>query len=127
MRVLVVEDEKTLRSLLERRFKEEKYSVDAAGDGREALDYINAGTYDCIVLDIMLPGRDGLSVLEEMRSRRGYPGTAGFGTPVQPGLAGGPVPPGRGYGYPAEPGGGTERPDCPHPRPDESGPQLPAG
>ncbi len=70
MRILIVEDEKSLRTLLERRFTGEKYTVDACGDGREALSYIETGTYDCIILDIMLPGMDGLSVLREMRDRR---------------------------------------------------------
>lgn len=70
MRILIVEDEKSLRTLLERRFTGEKYTVDACGDGREALSYIETGTYDCIILDIMLPGMDGLLVLREMRDRR---------------------------------------------------------
>lgn len=70
MRILIVEDEKSLRTLLERRFTGEKYTVDACGDGREALSYIETGTYDCIIMDIMLPGMDGLSVLREMRDRR---------------------------------------------------------
>lgn len=69
MRVLVVEDEKSLRGIIERRLAQENYSVDSCGDGADALDYICTGCYDCVVLDIMLPELDGLSVLRTIRSR----------------------------------------------------------
>lgn len=67
MRVLVVEDEKKLAAFLRKGLVEENLTVDVLHDGAAALDRILAHPYDAIVLDIMLPGRDGLSVLREMR------------------------------------------------------------
>jgi DNA-binding response OmpR family regulator len=69
MRVLVVEDEKKLASFLRKGLVEEGFIVDLVYDGHEALDRIFAEAYDAIILDIMLPQRDGLSVLREMRRR----------------------------------------------------------
>lgn len=69
MRILVVEDEKSLREILATRLTRAGHGVDSAADGREALAYIETGTYDCIILDIMLPHKNGLSVLQEMRSK----------------------------------------------------------
>ncbi|MDR2869313.1 MAG: response regulator transcription factor, partial [Deferribacteraceae bacterium] len=69
MRILLVEDEKTLSGLLARNLKEEGYSVDQAFDGGEALLFLDLGSYDCIILDIMLPVKDGLSVLKTLRGR----------------------------------------------------------
>lgn len=67
MKILVVEDEKDLRDILKTRL-EKHYSVDACGDGEEALDYFRVYTYDIIVLDIMLPKLDGISVLRHIRN-----------------------------------------------------------
>lgn len=67
MRILVVEDELSLQAITIKRLEQEGYSVDSCGDGQEAQDYIQLGGYDCIILDIMLPKKDGLSVLREMR------------------------------------------------------------
>ncbi len=68
MRVLIAEDEvmisKALRALLERS----KFTVDTAADGREALDFLNVGKYDVIVLDIMMPRLDGIEVLKAIRA-----------------------------------------------------------
>jgi len=69
MRVLVVEDEKKLASFLRKGLVEESFVVDLVYDGSEAIDHILSGAYDAIVLDIMLPQRDGLSILREMRQR----------------------------------------------------------
>ena len=69
MRILIVEDEKSLREILTTRLTREGHGVDSAADGKEAMAYIEAVTYDCIILDIMLPHRDGLSVLQEMRAK----------------------------------------------------------
>ncbi|MDR2696387.1 MAG: response regulator transcription factor [Deltaproteobacteria bacterium] len=69
MRILVVEDEKSLREIVTARLTREGHGVDGAANGREAMAYIDAGAYDCIILDIMLPHRDGLSVLREMRAK----------------------------------------------------------
>lgn len=68
MRLLIVEDEKDLRDLLSKRLKKD-YSVDSCGDGKTALDYLDVYTYDVILLDIMLPEMDGLSVLKTIRGR----------------------------------------------------------
>ena len=67
MRVLVVEDEKKLASFLRKGLVEENLAVDLLHNGEEALEQIRTRPYDAIVLDIMLPGRDGLSILHEMR------------------------------------------------------------
>lgn len=75
MRLLVVDDEKSLQTVIGKELTREGYSVDLCGDGNEALDYIAAGEYDCIVLDVMLPGKNGIAVLKELRD-------AGNFTPV---------------------------------------------
>ncbi len=67
MRVLVVEDEKKLGNFLRKGLTQENLVVDLVHAGDVALDQILTHSYDAIVLDIMLPGRDGLSVLREMR------------------------------------------------------------
>ena len=69
MRVLVVEDDKVLHHMLVKRLKEEGYSVDGCYDGESGFDYADSLAYDCIVLDLMLPKRDGISVLKELRGR----------------------------------------------------------
>ena len=67
MRILVVEDEKDLRNIIKKRLVREHYSVDVCGDGEEALDYMEMTSYDGVLLDIMLPGKDGFAVLKEVR------------------------------------------------------------
>lgn len=67
MRVLVVEDEKKLAGFLRKGLIEENFVVDVIHNGAEALEQILARAYDAIILDIMLPERDGLSILREMR------------------------------------------------------------
>ena len=64
MRILIAEDEKNLNQMLKRRLQEEYYSVDSCFDGQEALDYLSGAEYDAVVLDIMMPVLDGLSVLK---------------------------------------------------------------
>ncbi|MCL5771418.1 MAG: response regulator transcription factor [Actinobacteria bacterium] len=70
MRILLVEDEPSLLKIIERRLKEEGYSVDSAKDGREAENFINSVEYDCIILDIMIPIIDGLTLLRKMRLKK---------------------------------------------------------
>jgi DNA-binding response OmpR family regulator len=70
MRVLVVEDEVRLALLLKRGLEEEGYAVDTSGDGAEALWHATETEYDAIVLDIMLPGMDGLEVTRRLRAER---------------------------------------------------------
>jgi len=68
MRVLVVEDEKKLRSFISRGLEEHGMVVDNEDNGEGALDLASTIPFDLIVLDIMLPGRDGLSILRELRA-----------------------------------------------------------
>ncbi len=70
MRILVVEDETRLAMLLGRGLREDGHAVDLVETGEEALDWIDAGAYDVVVLDIMLPGIDGLEVCRRLRHRR---------------------------------------------------------
>lgn len=67
MRLLIVEDEVDLNDVLVTRFKEENYGVDGCYDGEEAFVYIEQTNYDAIVLDIMLPKLDGISLLRRLR------------------------------------------------------------
>ena len=75
MRILVVEDEKKINDVIVKTLKKEKYGVDSCFDGEEALDYIFSVEYDIILLDIMLPKKDGFEVLKFMRKK-------GIKTPV---------------------------------------------
>lgn len=68
MHILVVEDEKRLAALLRRVLIEERHTVDLAYDGADGLDLALSGTYDCVVLDWMLPEMDGIAVCREMRA-----------------------------------------------------------
>ena len=68
MRLLIAEDEKSLNKVITKRLTSEGYSVDSCFDGEEALAFIEAGEYDAIILDIMMPLIDGLTVLKTMRS-----------------------------------------------------------
>lgn len=70
MNVLVVEDEKDLALAIKHILNKEGYMSDIAYDGKMALDYIYAGDYDLIILDIMLPYVDGLSVLKQIRHKK---------------------------------------------------------
>jgi two-component system copper resistance phosphate regulon response regulator CusR len=70
VRVLVVEDEARVRSFLRRGLVEAGLAVDAVAEGQAALELALANPYDAIVLDLMLPGRDGLEVLRALRARR---------------------------------------------------------
>ena len=67
MRVLVAEDHAPLARSIANGLREEGFAVDLTGDGEEALQWSRLNPYDCIVLDIMLPSRDGWSVLQHMR------------------------------------------------------------
>jgi DNA-binding response OmpR family regulator len=69
MRVLVVEDNKKMAAFISKALKEEGYAVNTLYDGDEALATISTTPFDVVVLDIMLPGRDGLSVLRQLRQR----------------------------------------------------------
>jgi DNA-binding response OmpR family regulator len=70
MRVLVVEDEKKTASFIRKALQAEGFSVDVCHRGDEALTAATATAFDGIVLDIMLPARDGLSVLKQLREQK---------------------------------------------------------
>jgi len=67
MRVLVAEDHASLARSIANGLREEGFAVDLTGDGEEALQWSRVNPYDCIVLDVMMPGRDGWSVLQHVR------------------------------------------------------------
>lgn len=69
MRILAVEDERDLLDVTAKRLEAQGYSVDRCTDGQEALDYAESAQYDLILLDIMLPKVDGLSVLRRLRGQ----------------------------------------------------------
>ena len=73
MRILVIEDEVRLAEYLRKGLSESGYVVDLAHDGIDGLHLAVEGTYDLIVLDVMLPGRDGFEVLAELRKQRRTP------------------------------------------------------
>jgi two-component system OmpR family response regulator len=75
VRVLVVEDERKMADLLARGLREEGHAVDVDGTGEDALWMAGAAPYEAIVLDVMLPGLDGLAACRELRER-------GIWTPV---------------------------------------------
>ncbi|MNH99608.1 Response regulator ArlR [compost metagenome] len=75
MRILIVEDEVHLAEALTQILKKQNYSVDAVHDGRSGLDYAQSGIYDLLLLDIMMPEMDGITVLKKLRS-------GGISTPV---------------------------------------------
>src|SRR5579884_1652807 len=68
MHILVVEDEQRLAFLLRRVLLEERHTVDLAHDGHTGLDLALSDTYDVVVLDVMLPGLDGLEICRQMRA-----------------------------------------------------------
>src|SRR5512146_1106915 len=70
MKILVVEDEKKVSSFIKRGLEEEKYEVDTAADGEEGLKMALERLYDLIVLDWMLPKKDGLTMLKELRGQK---------------------------------------------------------
>jgi two-component system, OmpR family, response regulator ArlR len=70
MKILIVEDEVRLCEALAEILKKNKYIVDAVHDGESGLDYGLSGVYDAIILDIMLPKMDGVTVLRQLRANR---------------------------------------------------------
>lgn len=72
MRLLLAEDERALPEALVRILEYNRYSVDAVYDGISALEYLASGNYDGVILDIMMPGKDGLEVLRTMRAKQDF-------------------------------------------------------
>jgi len=70
MSILIIEDEKKLVDLLKRGLKGERYSVEVAYDGREGLQKALKNEYSLIILDLMLPKKDGITVCKELRARK---------------------------------------------------------
>lgn len=70
MKILIVEDEPSLRELIQRSLEKERYVVESAADFMSGLQKIEDYDYDCILLDIMLPDGDGLSLLERLKALR---------------------------------------------------------
>ena len=70
MRLLVVEDDPKILSFLENGLRQEGFAVDTAADGVEGLHLGAAGRYDAAIIDIMLPGLDGLALIERLREKR---------------------------------------------------------
>ncbi len=70
MKLLIVEDEKRLCQTVAKHLKAEGYAVDFCHDGKDAFDYMAGTEFDAVILDIMLPGLDGISVLKTMRSQK---------------------------------------------------------
>ena len=75
MRLLVAEDERDLNRLLQKVLTKAGYTVDGCYDGEEALLYLQGTAYDALVLDVMMPRKDGYTLVQEMRSQ-------GMDTPV---------------------------------------------
>jgi len=70
MRILVVEDELKVASFIKKGLQEEAYAVDVANDGAEGLSLIEMNVYDAVILDLMLPKRNGIEVMQEIRSKK---------------------------------------------------------
>ncbi len=69
MRILVVEDERDLNDIIVKKLRAEGFTVEAAYDGAEAMDYLDASPYDAVILDIMMPKMDGLELVQRLRAQ----------------------------------------------------------
>ena len=69
LRVLLIEDDRKVAAFIQKGLTEEQYVVDVCHDGLTGLSYAQAGEYDAVILDRLLPGRDGIGVCRELRSR----------------------------------------------------------
>ncbi len=70
MRILIAEDERALNRILVKQFTKIGYSVDSCFDGESVFDFLAGADYDAIVLDVMMPKKDGFTVLREMREQK---------------------------------------------------------
>ena len=68
MRLLVAEDQKDLNDIITKTLTRNHYTVDSCFDGQEALDYLDMAEYDAVILDIMMPKKNGLEVLKSLRA-----------------------------------------------------------
>ena len=69
MRILVVEDEHTIANSIKKGLEQETYAVDVAYTGTDGYDLASTEEYDCIILDLMLPGMDGIAICSELRKK----------------------------------------------------------
>jgi DNA-binding response OmpR family regulator len=69
MRILIAEDEKALSDVLVKILKRNNYSIDAVYNGEDAVDFLDAENYDCAILDVMMPKKDGFEVLKTIREK----------------------------------------------------------
>ena len=76
MKILLVEDEIDLNNIVTKYLKKNGYSVDSVFDGEEALDYLEYGEYDLVILDVMMPKLNGFEVIKELRNKGNH--TVGF-------------------------------------------------
>ena len=70
MRILVVDDEKKISNFIQRGLKENHYIVDVANEAEHALEVAEINPYDLIILDIMMPGKDGITICKELRKNK---------------------------------------------------------
>lgn len=68
MRILIAEDERPLARALVKIFEKNNYSAEAVSNGEDALAYLESDSYDAVVLDVMMPKKDGITVLRELRA-----------------------------------------------------------
>ncbi|OCA83603.1 MULTISPECIES: response regulator transcription factor [unclassified Bacillus (in: firmicutes)] len=73
IRLLIVDDEDRIRRLLKMYLEREKYTIDEAANGEDALELALANDYDLILLDLMMPGKDGIEVCKELREKKATP------------------------------------------------------
>ena len=73
IRILIVDDEERIRRLLKMYLERENYLIEEAEDGNEALEKAFANDYDIILLDLMMPGKDGIEVCRELREKKATP------------------------------------------------------
>src|SRR5512147_2388122 len=70
MKLLIIEDEQKLARLMKKGLEENGFTIDLSSDGEEGLYLAESYSYDAILLDLMLPGRDGISILKSLRSKK---------------------------------------------------------
>ena len=87
MRLLLVEDEARVARFIARGLREQAYAVDLATDGEDALDQAAINVYDAIILDVMIPLKDGFAVCRELRVEGSWDAAAGSGNRLGRGAA----------------------------------------
>ena len=71
MRILIAEDEKDLNAIIKKKMESEGYCADSCFDGEDALYYLEQADYDAVIMDVMMPKKDGFQVVEEYRKNGG--------------------------------------------------------